>query len=276
MALRASWKGVLKLAEMTCPVALFTAVSTSERVAFQTLNRKTGHTVHRQFIDSEIGKPVEAADQVKGYETSDGEYILLEPEEIAAAIPDSDKTLTIAAFVACAEVDDIYFDRPYYLAPSSPAAIEAFALLREGMRALKSAAIARAVLFRRMRSVLIRPHDQGMVATTLKFDYEVRSAQDAFSDIPSAKVDAEMLDLAQHIIKTKKGRFDPKGFDDRYETALADLVKAKLAGKPIPRPEPAAPGKVIDLMDALRQSAQQKGGPERKPKAASPSKRRAG
>ena len=280
MALRASWKGVLKVAELSCPVALFTAVSTSERIAFHTLNRKTGHTVHRQFVDSETGKPVEAANQIKGYETSKGEYILLEPAEIAAAVPESDKTLAVQAFITCDDIDDVYFDRPYYLAPSSPAAMEAFVVMREGLRSMKVAAIARTVLFRRMRSVLVRAHGQGLIATTLKFDYEVRSADDAFDEIPSLKIDKEMIDLAQHIIKTKKGRFDPKAFDDRYESALADLVKAKLEGKPIAPPKPAVPAKVIDLMDALRRSAQATASaPKRRTKkAAAPTtaKRRAG
>jgi DNA end-binding protein Ku len=255
MAPRANWKGVLKVAEFTCPVSLFTAASASERIAFHMLNRKTGHRLHRQFVDSETEKPVEAADQVKGYETSKGEYIILKPEEIAAAIPDSDKTLDIQAFVGCGDIDDAYFDRPYYLAPANAIGEEAFALLRDGMRARKVAALALAVLFRRMRTVLIRAHDQGLIATTLNFDYEVRSADEAFDDIPQIKITGEMLDLAKHIIGTKKGKFDPEKFDDRYESALADLVRAKLAGRKIMAPKPPSPTKVVDLMEALRQSA---------------------
>ncbi|TCR68242.1 Ku protein [Bosea sp. BK604] len=255
MAPRAVWKGVLKIAEVTCPVSLYTAASTSERISFHTLNRKTGNRVHRQFIDEVSGKPVETEDQVKGYDKGDGDYVMLEPEEIAAAIPESDKTLTVETFLPCDEIDDIFFDKPYYVSPSTAVASEAFALIREGMKGRKSAALARTVIFRRMRSILIRPHGDGLLATTLNFDYEVRSAEDAFSDVPAIKIDDEMLELAEHIIKTKAGEFDPKEFDDRYESALAELVQAKVEGrkiKPQKRPEPT---KVVSLLDALRESA---------------------
>lgn len=255
MAPRAVWKGVLKIAEVTCPVSLYTAASTSECISFHMLNRKTGNRVHRQFIDEVSGKPVETEDQVKGYDKGDGDYVILEPDEIAAAIPESDKTLTVETFLPCDEIDDLFFDKPYYVSPSSPVASEAFALIREGMKGQKSAALARTVIFRRMRSILIRPHGEGLIATTLNFDYEVRSAADAFSDVPKINIDDEMLELAEHIIKTKAGEFDPKEFDDRYESALAELVQAKIEGrkiKPQKRPEPT---KVVSLLDALRESA---------------------
>ncbi len=255
MAPRAIWKGVLKVAEVTCPVALYTAASTSERISFHTLNRKTGNRVHRQFIDEVTGKPVEKDDQVKGYDRGDGDYIVLEPEEIAEAVPESDKTLDVATFLPCDEIDDLFFDRPYYVTPSTPVATEAFTLIRDVMASRQTAALARTVIFRRMRSILIRPHKTGLIATTLNFDYEVRPAESAFDDIPKLKMEGEMLELAEHIIRTKAGRFDPKAFDDRYETALAELVKAKIEGrkiKPVKRPEPA---KVVNLLDALRQSA---------------------
>jgi DNA end-binding protein Ku len=255
MAPRAIWKGILKVAEVTCPVALYTAASTSERISFHTLNRKTGNRVHRQFIDEITGKPVEKEDQVKGYDRGDGDYIVLEPEEIAEATPESDKVLDVATFLPCDEIDDLFFDRPYYVTPGTPVAAEAFALIHGVMASRETAALARTVIFRRMRSILIRPHEAGMIATTLNFDYEVRSAESAFEDIPKLKIKGEMLELAEHIIRTEAGRFDPEAFDDRYESALAELVKAKIEGrkiKPVKRPEPA---KVVNLLDALRQSA---------------------
>jgi DNA end-binding protein Ku len=131
------------------------------------------------------------------------------------------------------------------------------------MRTAKVAAIARGILFRRVRSVLIRPHEEGMIATTLNFAYEVRSATEAFTEIPAIKAEDEMLDLARHIIKTKAGRFDPKSFDDRYDQALRDLVEAKIEGRKIAPPKPLAATKPVDLMEALRQSAKQ-GGCDRK------------
>lgn len=255
MAPRAVWRGVLKIAEVTCPVALYTAASTADRISFRTINARTGNRVHRQFVDEVSGKPVEAEDQVKGYDKGDGDYVVLEPEEIAAAIPESDKTLTVETFLSCDEIDDIFFDKPYYAAPGSAVATEAFALIREGMRDRQSAALARTVIFRRMRSILIRPQGDGLIATTLNFDYEVRSAQDAFSQVPDLEIDDEMLELAEHIIGKKAGGFDPAAFDDRYESALAELVQAKIEGReitPRKRPEPA---KVVNLLDALRESA---------------------
>jgi DNA end-binding protein Ku len=255
MAPRAVWKGFLKVAEIVCPVALHTAASTSDRITFHTLNRATGNRVRRHYVDQDTGKPVETEDQIKGYEIAAGEYVEIDPEEIAAATPESDKTLAVEAFVRNDEVDDVFFDRPYYLTPSDKAAEEAFGLIREGMRKSHAAAIARAVLFRRMRSVLIRAEGDGLVATTLSFDYAVRPAREAFDGIPKLKIEGEMLELAQHIIQTKRGTFDPAVFDDRYEAALADLVKAKLEGKTFAPPPPRKTDKVVDLMAALRESA---------------------
>ena len=255
MAPRANWKGYLKVAEVSCPVALYTAASTAERIAFHTINRATGHRVRRQYVDSDTGEPVEREDQVKGYEVASGEHVVLEPDEVAAAVPESDKTIKVEAFVDSGEIDDVYFDKPYYLAPTDAHAEEAFALIRDGMRKKGVAALAQAVLFRRLRTLLVRPHGDGMTATTLSFDYEVRSAKEAFADIPTLKVKREMLDLAEHIIESKRGQFDPSSFQDRYDAALAELIKAKAEGKKIEIPEKPKPGKVVDLMEALRQSA---------------------
>ncbi len=255
VAPRANWKGFLKVAELSCPVALYTAASTSDRIAFHTINRATGHRVRREFVDSETGKPVASDAQVKGYEVGSGDYVILEPDEVAGAVPDSDKTLAVDTFLACDSIDDVYFDKPYFLAPVDKHAVEAFGLIRDGMKAGKVAALASTVLFRRVRTVLIRPHGDGLIATTLNFDYEVRSAKDAFSEIGDLKIKGEMLDLAKHIISTKKGKFDPSSFDDRYEDALAELVKAKVEGRPIVKPTEPKRDKVVDLMAALRESA---------------------
>lgn len=277
---RANWKGFLKIAEITCSVALYTAVSTADRIAFHTINRATGNRVRRQFVDSETGKPVEKDDQVKGYETGSGEYVMLEPDEVAGAVPHSDKTLAVDAFIRCRDIDDVYFDKPYYLAPADPHAGQVFGLIRDGMRAQQVAALAQTVLFRRVRTLLIHPHGDGLIATTLNFDYEVRSAQDAFNDVPSFKVKGEMRDLAKHIIETKKGTFDPTAFDDRYEAALTELVKAKTEGRKIEPLKQRKPDKVVDLMAALRESAGVTAKTPRatpgKPKSAASPRRKAG
>lgn len=263
VAARANWKGFIKFGEVAIAVGLYTAVSSSERIAFHTLNRATGNRVRREFVDSETGEPVERDDQVKGYEIENGDYVVLEPDEVAAAVPDSDKTLKIEAFVPCHEIDDVYFDKPYYLAPDKMGT-DAFKLLRDGMKQAKVAALARTVLFRRLRTVLIRPHGNGLIGTTLNFDYEVRSSGEAFQDMPDLKIEGEMLDLAKHIINTKKGEFDAKSYDDRYETAVAELVKAKIEGRALPMKKAPVPSKPSDLLQALRESAG--GSSNRKPK----------
>lgn len=251
---RANWKGFIKFGEVSCPVALYTAASASERIAFNTLNRATGNRVRREFIDGETGERVEKDDQVKGYETENGHYIVLEPEEVAAAVPDSDKTLAIESFIPCSEIDTVYFDKPYYLTPDKMGT-EAYVLLREGMKKAKVAAIARTVLFRRLRTVLIRPHGKGLIASTLNFDYEVRSSQEAFEDQPDVKSDPELLEIAELIIEKKKGTFDASSFDDRYEEAVTELVKAKIEGRSLPKKMAAPAAKAVDLLQALRESA---------------------
>ncbi|THV20916.1 Ku protein [Peteryoungia ipomoeae] len=251
---RANWKGYIKFGEVSCPVALYTATSSSERIAFNTLNRKTGNRVSREFVDSETGETVERDDQVKGYEVEDGQYVIFEPEEVAAVVPESDKTLMIGSFIPCSQIDTTYFDKPYYLAPDKMG-MEAFITLRDGMKKAKVAALATTVLFRRLRTVLIRPHGRGLIASTLNFDYEVRSAAEAFEDLPDLKIEGEMLELAEHIIGTKKGSFDASAFDDRYEEAVADLVKAKIEGRGLPKKKRAKAAKTVDLLQALRESA---------------------
>lgn len=255
MAARAIWKGHLGVGELSCAVALHAAATTSERISFHIVNRKTGNRVRRHYVDEQTGRPVERDDQVKGYETAKGSHVVLEPEEIAAAVPEADKRLAVESFIPCGEVDTVYFDKPYFLTPADDAAEGVFALIREGMRRKKVAALARAVLFRRVRTVLIRPRGCGLLANTLNFDYEVVAAEKAFAGVPDMKIKGEMLDLAKHIIDTKAGEFDPAQFDDRYDAALAELVRAKIEGREIAKPKKAREGKVVDLMQALRESA---------------------
>lgn len=251
---RAQWKGFIKFGEVSCGVGLYTAASTAERLTFNTINKATGHRVNRVFVDSDTGEPVPKEAQTKGFEIENGQYIIIDPEEVAATIPQSNKTLLIEAFIPCREVDDVYFDKPYYLIPDKLSS-EAFIALRDAMKKSKVAAIARTVLFRRMRTVLIRSHGRGLIATTLNFDYEVRSSAKAFEEMPKLKIEGEMLELAKHIISTKKGEFDPAAFDDRYEAALGELVKAKIEGKSLPKKKKVEVSRPNDLLAALRESA---------------------
>ncbi len=265
---RAQWKGHLKIGQLSCAVSLYTAASTADRISFHMLNQKTGNRLKREFIDSDTEEVVEREQQVKGFETESGGYIMIDPEEVAAVIPDSDKMLEAEVFITCGEVDDVYFDKPYYLVPVDDEANDAFTCIRDALTRTNVTAIARTVLFRRMRTVLIKPHGKGLIATTVNFDYEVRPSKEAFKGVAKVKVEGEMLDLAKHIIETKIGDFDPAETDDRYETALAALVKAKAEGKTLPKPKSVKVSKPNDLLKALRESAGMNKASSKKPKAA--------
>lgn len=253
--MRAQWKGFLSFGGVSCAVSLYTASSASDRISFATVNRATGNRVRREYVDVDTGKPVDKEDQVKGFEIDNGQYVILTPEEVAAAVPDSGKTLSVEAFIDCKAIEDTYFDKPYYLVPSDRTAVDAYMAIRAGLRDSKTAAIAKATLFRRARTILIRAHGKGLIATTLNHDYEVRSAKAAFQNVPSLKISGEMLDLAKHIITTKAGDFDPRDFHDRYDAALSALVKAKLEGRSLPRRKAVVASRPNNLLQALRLSA---------------------
>ncbi|MGL4198692.1 MAG: Ku protein [Allorhizobium sp.] len=255
MSARAIWKGHLSVGDLGCAVALYSAVSAQERTAFHIINRDTGHRVRRDYVDEDSGRPVGKDDLVKGYDTPEGQTVILEPEEIREAVPDSDKRLELSTFLACDEVDTLYLERPYFLAPADRQSVEAYELIRQTMESEGVAAIASTVLFRRVRSVLIRPQGGGLIATTLNYDYEVRDPRESFDSISKVRIDKEMMDLARHIIGTKMGEFDPSQYEDRYEAAITELVKAKIAGrKPKKLPKRKAEN-VTSLLDALRKSA---------------------
>jgi DNA end-binding protein Ku len=233
------------------------------------VDRTTGRRVGREYVDSVTGAPVPREAQVKGYQTGPDDWVVLEEDEIAAVVPEADKVLEITCFIPCDGVDTVYFDKAYHLSPAGAGAGEPYRLLAEGMRAASVAALARTVLFRRLRTMLIRPSGAGLVGTTLNFEDEVRPAAEAFEDIADIAIEGEMLELARHIIATKAGDFDPAGFDDRYDAALAELVKAKIEGRAIrPRPAPRVSAKG-DLLAALRESAGM-GSPPPKPARAKP------
>lgn len=264
MAIRAQWKGFLKLGMLTCPVALYTASSKSERISLHTLNRDTGHRVRREYVDEVTGKVVDREAQVKGYEVDKDEYVIVTQDEIDAAIPESTKTIDVESFVDCREFDDVYMGNPYYLAPASKPAQEAFAVIRDAMRKAKVVGIGRTVLFRRDRILMLRPEHDGILVRMLRFSYEVRPAAEVFDSVPQRKITGEMLELAEHIITTKKGSFHIDEFDDRYETALADLIRAKREGRKIKAPAAPKTRNVVSLLDALRESAGKKTAPKTK------------
>ncbi len=255
MAPRPAWKGYLKLSLVTCAVELTNVVTHAEKVSFRVLNRATGNTVKRQYIDSVTGKPLEDEDQVKGYEVDSGDFVLVEDEEIDAVQIESSNMMSLDGFVEKASIQQIYLDTPYYLAPADKVSEDAFAVIREAMAGKKKAGLARIVLYRRERPVIIEPLGKGMLLTTLRYDNTVRQPDTVFDEIGDIKTDKEMIDLAEHIIDKKQARFDPSKFDDKYEGALLELVRAKKAGKRAPKPQSASkPSNVVNLFDALKKS----------------------
>jgi len=279
MAPRAYWKGYLKLSLVSCPVALYPASSSSERVSFNRINSKTGNRLKQQMVDAESGEPVDKENISRGYEYAKGQYIIVEDEELEKIKIESTHTIEIDSFVSRAEIDDRYMSSPYYLSPTDQVGQEAFSVIRDVMREKKMVGLGRVVLTRREHVVMLEPFDKGLLATTLRYAYEVRDHAEYFEDIPNLKLPAEMMKLAAHIVDTKADHFDPKKFEDHYETALVELLKTKEAGKPVQTigEEKAAP-RVINLMDALRASIK---GDVKKPAAAStgarrPAKKKAG
>ncbi|WP_375461231.1 Ku protein [uncultured Enterovirga sp.] len=255
MAARSNWKGYLKLSLVSCPVQLFPATSTKDRVAFHLLHRETGNRLRRKLIDPETDEAVESEDQVKGYQVAKNEYVLVEEDEIEKVAIESSHTIDIEAFVPRDEIDEAYLDTPYYLSPDGKMGEEAFAVIREAMREKNVVGIGRVVLYRRERPILLEPRGKGLAATTLRYKYEVRDDEDYFDGIKDVEVPEEMLDLATHIIGRKLAHFDPGKFEDRYQNALLELIEAKRENRPVSSPAASAkPSNVVSLMDALRKS----------------------
>jgi DNA end-binding protein Ku len=256
VAPRPNWKGFLKLSLVSCAVALYSAASTSQRILFNIINRKTGNRIRNDVVDAETGQPVELEDRVKGYQVDKGQYVLVEDDELDNVALESTHSIDIEEFVPVSEVDRIYLDESYYIVPQDDVAEEAFAVIREAMRKEDLAGLARVVIYRCEHLLLLRPRGKGLLATTLRYKTEVRDEHEYFDDIPNVNVPADMVKLATHILESKKGHFDPDKFEDRYETAFNALIKAKRAGKAPPVLAEPRPSNVINLMDALRRSAQ--------------------
>ena len=253
--MRPYWKGYLKLALVSCPIALHAACSTAERIAFRQVNKATGNRLRQQLIDEETGAPVGPVHKARGYEVAKGEYLIVADEELDAIEIESTHTIEIDSFVPRAQIDQRYFDTPYYITPNEPVGQEAFAVIREAMRGKEMVALGRLVLSKRERVIALEPYDKGLLGTTLRYPYEVRNASDYFGDLPDLTLVPDMMTLAEHILDSKAGDFDPASFHDRYEEALLAHLKSRQAGRVEGRNQTfAAPRRVINLMEALRRS----------------------
>jgi len=256
VAPRPYWKGYLKLSLVSCPVALTPATSSSAKVSFNQVNKATGNRIRYKKVDSETEEEVESGEIGKGYEIAKGEYLIMDDEELEAVELESTHTIEIDQFVPFSQIDKRYYDTPYYVVPNDSVGAEAFAVIREAMVGKGMTALARVVMSKRERVIALEPWGKGLLGTTLHFAYEVRKAEDYFEDIPDVKIAPDMLKLAQHIVDSKEGEFQPDLFVDHYEEAVVEIIRKKQAHEPLRKSaeRASAPKNVVNLMDALRRS----------------------
>lgn len=254
MAARPTWQGHLKLSLVTCPVALYTATSSASHVSFHLINPETNNRIRMVPTDPDTG-PIERSDLVKGYEVSKDEYVLFDDEDFDKVRLESTRTIDIGQFVDEDDIDRLYWDSPFYVVPEKGVGAEAFAVIRDSMKAAGKIALGCLVLRNRERQIALEVRGKGLVAYTLRPHEEVRDAADYFDDIPTVKADKDMVDIATRIIAQKEAEFDPSEFRDRYDEALKEMIKTKQKGGKgmVEAPEPDDTN-VVDLMAALRAS----------------------
>jgi len=274
MAARAYWKGFLRLSLVSISVEIYNAVESKSEISFRQIHKPSGRRINYTKTVQGIGE-VDNADIVKGYEVGDDTYVTLEPEEIDAVKLESKKTMDLVRFVDASEIDPRYFERPYYIAPSDKHSGEGFVVIREALRKTGKVGIAQFTISGREWLVAIAPFEDGLLMEMLRYADEIKKAAPFFDDVPNAKPDKEMIDLAVELIERKSGRFAPNDFENHYATALRELVHKKMKGQKITAPHEEAPrgAKVIDLMAALRKSIGDKDGGKSKAKGATAKKK---
>jgi DNA end-binding protein Ku len=253
---RPIWRGHLRLALVSCPIALHSVVRGSSGLHFHLINPKTGHRIRMVSQDAETGDEVLRRDLVKGFEFERDRYVLLDEDDFEQARIDSSSTLTIGKFVDAASIEPIFFDTSYYVAPDGDSGRDVFVVLRDAIRKSHTAALSRIVIARRERAVAIIPSGEGLVCHTLHEPDDLWAAGPLFQDIGGIKPEAEMVSLATQLIKRQNGKFRPEDTTDRYEAKLQEVIEAKLQGEGITPEQIAEPdrGNVVDLMAALQAS----------------------
>lgn len=267
MAPRSFWKGYLKLSLVNCPVSMTPATTESEKVRFHTLNRKTGNRLVSRYVDAVTGRPVEPENEIKGYERGEGDYVLLEDDELDAVALESTRTIDIQTFVPTESIGWVWYDKPHYLKPDDKVGEEAFSVIREAMAVTGTVGIARLVMYRRERAVMLEPRDRGIVLWTLRYGDEVRDATEYFSHIGEHKADPELMKLTRKLIDKRTRPWDRSMVSDPVQDRLKAIIAAKKKGRKRPeKPKNAPPpDNVVNIMDALRRSiaAESKGGKKR-------------
>jgi len=254
MAPRAYWKGYLKLSLVFCPIQLFPAISGRDKIRFHLINRKTRNRIKYCKIDAVTGKPVSDEDIVKAYKVGKDRYVGITDDELEAVAIGSSHTIEIDQFVPRSEIDELYWNIPYYIAPDGEVGRQAFAVIREAIKKEGMVALGNVVFTTRQHVIALEPRGKGMLGATLRYPYEIRKEEDYFGDVPDERIPKDMLDLAIGIIESKAGHFKPEKFEDHYENALRELIKKKERGERIEKPKERPRAEVVNLMDALRRS----------------------
>ena len=264
MAARPIWRGHLRLALVSCPVALYSAKHDRGTIRFHLINPETGNRIQMITQDAETEKPLSRRDLVKGYEFKKNTYLLLTDDDFASVKVESSEVMTVEKFVEADSIDPIYYDSSYFVAPDGHAGRDVYAVLLEAIEKTGRLALSRVVIGQRERTVAVRPMAGGLVAHTLYEQRDINDAKIIFDDAGDMKTDPEMVKLATQLIDRQTGRYDPADIEDRYETRLRAMIEAKLEGEGMAAEATAEPdrGNVVDLMAALRRSL---GEPEKQP-----------
>ena len=252
---RTFWKGYLRLALVAIPVRLVSAEIAQATPHFHQIDRKSKQRIHYLKVAANDRK-VASEDIVMGYEVEPGNYVLLEKDELNAVKLETRHTIELTQFVDAADIDPLYFERPYYVLPDGDVAEEGYIVIRDALRAARKVAIGQLTIRGREDLVALYPGGAGLVLDTLRYDEEIRADDDVFSSLGKQKPRSDMLDMAKQLIESRSHDFDPSGFKDHYADALRDLVKRKVesGGKVSVEDESEPKGKVIDFMEALKRS----------------------
>jgi DNA end-binding protein Ku len=254
MAQRPIWRGHLRLALVSCPVALFTAKHDRNAIRFNLINPETGNRIRMLTVDGETNQELQRRDLVKGYEFKKNTYLLLTDEDFESVKVESSSMMAVEKFVEIGSIDPIYYDTAYYLAPDGDAGRDVYQILREAISRTGRVALSRVVIGQRERVIALRPYRNGLAAHTLHEQRDLNDASGLFDD--AGPLDAEMVKLATQLVDRQTAAYDPADIEDRYETRLRAMIDAKLKGEGIDLSAPAVPdsGNVIDLMAALKRS----------------------
>jgi DNA end-binding protein Ku len=256
MAARPIWRGHLRLALVSCPVALYNARHDRAGIRFNLINPETGNRIRMITQDAETGQELERRSLVKGYEFRKGKYLLLSDDDLDSVKVDSSSVMTIEKFIDTASIDPVYYDSAYYLVPDGEAGKDVYAVLREAIAKTGKTALSRVVISQRERTIALRPTGDGLMAHTLYEDRDLNSSEELFAGVSGIKIDPEMVQLATQLVQRQSGKYDSADLEDRYETRLRAMIDTKLKGEGIEASEPAEPDRtnVVDLMAALKKS----------------------